>query len=89
ALLVALPNLMTLSVVLGTNSAAHAGERVMDVEAPGFRAGSLWGAIIGVLVFALICYWVFRYRRRGKQLAKARTDQVPPTPPVTPPESSA
>ncbi|HEY5853021.1 MAG TPA: permease, partial [Aldersonia sp.] len=47
ALLVALPNLMTLSVVLGTNSAAHAGERVMDVEAPGFRAGSLWGAIIG------------------------------------------
>lgn len=86
ALLVALPNLMTLSVVLGSNSAAHAGERVMDVDAPGFRAATLWGAIIGALVFTLIGFWVFKYRRRGKQLAKARAEDLPP---VTPPESTA
>ena len=38
ALMFALPNLMTLSVVLGGNSAAHAGERIMDVEAPDSAA---------------------------------------------------
>ena len=42
---------MTLSVVFGGNSAAHAGERIMDVEAPGFRGASLVGAIIVIPVF--------------------------------------
>ena len=43
ALLFMLPNLMTLSIVLGGNNAAHAGQRIMDVEAPGFRGASLVG----------------------------------------------
>ena len=72
ALLSALPNLMTLSVVLGGNSAAHAGERIMDVEAPGFRGASLVGAIIAALVFVGVVVLTIQYRRRGRQLAKAR-----------------
>ena len=72
ALLFALPNLMTLSVVFGGNSAAHAGERIMDVEAPGFRGASLVGAIIAALVFVGVVVLAMRYRRRGRQLAKAR-----------------
>ena len=72
ALLFALPNLMTLSVVLGGNSAAHAGERIMDVEAPGFRGASLVGAIIATLVFVGVVVLTDQYRRRGRQLAQAR-----------------
>ena len=40
AVLLALPNLMTLSIVLGTTDAAHAAERVLDVTAPGFRGAT-------------------------------------------------
>ena len=72
ALLFALPNLMTLSIVFGGNSAAHAGERIMDVEAPGFRGASLVGAIIATLVFVGVVVLANRYRRRGRQLAEAR-----------------
>ena len=43
AILLALPNLMTLGIVLGRGNAAHAGDRVLDVEAPAFRGGSLAG----------------------------------------------
>ena len=48
-ILLALPNLMTLSIVVGSGSAAHAGDRVLDVEAPAFRGGSLVGAVVAVL----------------------------------------
>ena len=72
ALLFALPNLMTLSVVFGGSSAAHAGERIMDVKAPGFRGASLVGAIIAALVFVGVVVLTIQYRRRGRQLAKAR-----------------
>jgi hypothetical protein len=74
ALLFALPNLMTLSVVFGGNSAAHAGERIMDVEAPGFRGASLVGAIIVIPVFIGVVVFAIRYRRRGRQLAQARAE---------------
>jgi hypothetical protein len=72
AFLFALPNLMTLSIVFGGNSAAHAGERIMDVEAPGFRGASLVGAIIVIPVFVGVVVLAIRYRRRGRQLAEAR-----------------
>ncbi|MBC2639836.1 MULTISPECIES: hypothetical protein [unclassified Rhodococcus (in: high G+C Gram-positive bacteria)] len=72
--LVVLPNLLTLSVVLGGNSAAHAGERVMDVDAPGFRGASLAGAIIGVVLFLGIAGVSFTYRKRGEDLAEMRRD---------------
>ncbi|RVW06452.1 hypothetical protein [Rhodococcus spongiicola] len=71
---VALPNLLTLTVVLGGSSAAHAGERTLDVDAPGFRGASLWGAIIGVLVFLAAVYFLRRYRMRGEEVAKLRGD---------------
>jgi hypothetical protein len=72
ALLLASPNLMTLSVEFGGNSAAHAGERIMDVEAPGFRGASLVGAIVATVVFVGVVVLTIRYRRRGRQLAEAR-----------------
>lgn len=65
AVILALPNLMTLGIVLGTGSAAHAGERTLDVEAPDFRAGTLAGAIIGALG-VLGVRWLLLSRRRAK-----------------------
>ena len=37
ALLLALPNLFTLGITVGRGNAAHAGDRTLDVDAPGFR----------------------------------------------------
>jgi len=68
ALVLATPNLLTLSVVLGTNDAARAGERVFDVQAPAFRGATGWGAVIGfVLTLAFVVLWA-EYRRRGRKL---------------------
>jgi hypothetical protein len=58
ALLVAVPNLMTLGIVAGDGSAAHARERILDVDGPGFRGGTLVGVILGVLTFGLFAYLV-------------------------------
>ena len=48
SLLLAAPNLMTLGIVLGISDAAHAGDRILDVEGPGFRLWTLIGVIVGV-----------------------------------------
>lgn len=65
ALLLAFPNLITLGVVLGTGSGAHAGERIMDVKAPAFRGSTAIGAVGGgLLAFALIGGGVARRRRK-------------------------
>jgi len=63
ALLLALPNLMTLGIVLGRGNAAHAGDRVLDVEAPAFRGGTLAGALLAVGLVAFVSYLVVSRRR--------------------------
>lgn len=66
AVLVALPNLMTLSIVLGASNAAHAGERILDVDAPGFRGATLTGAIIALAPTLLAAFAAARSRRRRR-----------------------
>jgi len=71
AVLLAAPNLLTLGIVAGSGNAAHAGERTLDVQAPGFRTSSLVGAIglAGAFVFAeYLLYSRRRSRRRAKRL---------------------
>lgn len=75
AVVVAIPNLLTLAVVVGRGNGSHAGERIFDVQAPGFRAASLWGAVVGVLVGLLVIFFVWRYRRRGRQLRASRAHE--------------
>ncbi len=78
ALLLAAPNWLTLSVVLGTSKAAHAGERIMDVDAPNFRAGSLVGAVIGAaaaLALTAMSLWLARRKNQVKRLKNER-DQL-------------
>ncbi|WP_067846740.1 permease [Nocardia lijiangensis] len=70
AVLVLIPNLMTLSIVLGASSAAHAGQRILDVDAPAFRGAGLVGAIIAALLFAGAVFLVVRRQMRRKKAAK-------------------
>ena len=70
ALLIAAPNLLTLSIVLGVGNASHAGERTLDVEAPGFRASSLIGAVCASLALVALAL-LLRSRRRSREDADA------------------
>ena len=64
-LLLALPNLVTLAIVLGTGSAAHAGQRILDVDGPGYRGGTAIGAVIGAVLAFWIIYLMWSRRRRA------------------------
>ena len=74
ALVLALPNLLTLGIVIGTGNAAHAGERILDVDAPAFRWATLFGVIGGVVVAGTIQYLVTSRRRRGRELRELRSE---------------
>ena len=59
---------MTLSIVVGRGNAAHAGDRILDVEAPAFRGGTLAGAIVAGLLVVFIAYLlVSRDRTEGER----------------------
>jgi MFS family permease len=78
AIVLAIPNLMTLAIVLGGGSAAHAGERILDVDGPGFRGGSLVGAVLGVALVGLIVYLAASRRssrRRATELQRRQRDE--------------
>jgi hypothetical protein len=84
ALLVAAPNLMTLGIVLGTGSASHAAQRILDVDGPAFRGATLVGVIFAVLFAGFLLFLVESRRRRTIQLRKLQGDrrsQRPEAPP--------
>lgn len=71
ALVTAIPNLLTLTIVLGVSNAAHAGQRTLDTSAPGFRGATLLGAIIAIALFALLVFLrTRRTQRRRKAIAQ-------------------
>jgi hypothetical protein len=89
ALLLATPNLLTLGIVLGVGSGAHAGDRVLDVEAPAFRGATLAGAIVAGLLAAYIWYLLesrdsarAARRRAENRLEAAQSETDEPTPPT-------
>lgn len=69
AVVTAIPNLLTLTIVLGTSNAAHAGQRTLDTSAPGFRGATALGAIIAVVLVALLVFVVVRRNRRRRTVA--------------------
>lgn len=77
AVVLAMPNLFTLGIVVGRGNAAHAGDRTLDVEAPGFRGGTLSGAILAGLFLAGIAYLVVSRRRAREELERARSTPEP------------
>lgn len=72
----AVPNLLTLAVVVGGGDSSHAGQRIMDVDAPGFRGASLVGAVGGAIVFAVVVALNVVYRRRSRQVKAIKAEQL-------------
>ena len=68
AALLAAPNLLTLGIVVGAGSGAHAGDRTLDVEAPGFRGATLVAALVAAALLAWP-WWKLRSRRRRRARA--------------------
>jgi len=75
ALLLAAPNWLTLSVVAGNSKAAHAGERIFDVEAPGFRAGTLSGVIAGAVLALVITGTSMQMKHRKNEVKRLRGER--------------
>ena len=75
ALLLAAPNWLTLSVVAGNSKAAHAGERIFDVEAPGFRAGTLGGVVGGALLAIIITAAGMQMKHRKNEVKRLRGER--------------
>ncbi|MRJ75230.1 hypothetical protein GEV29_01635 [Aeromicrobium sp. SMF47] len=75
AIVLAAPNWLTLSVVAGNSNAAHAGERIMDVDAPGFRAATLIGVIAGVALAVIITVLSMRLKARRTEVKRLRTER--------------
>ncbi|WP_072802661.1 permease [Rhodococcoides yunnanense] len=67
AVAAAVPNLMTLSIVLGNGNAATAAAQNMNTGAPGFRGATAVGAVIALVLFALLVFVFVRGRRRRTQ----------------------
>jgi hypothetical protein len=72
AALLALPNLFTLGIVFGRNNAAHAGDRTLDVEAPGFRGASLGGALLALAAVGFIWHLLASRKRARTELQRER-----------------
>lgn len=77
AILLAVPNLMTLGIVLGRGNAAHAGERILDVEAPAFRGASLAGALIALGMTGFVTYLIVSRGRARDQIEARERSPVP------------
>ncbi len=75
AVLLAAPNWLTLSVVIGSSNAANAGRRIMDVDAPNFRAATVFGVVAGVVVAALVTYAEVTLKRRRGQVRQLRGER--------------
>jgi nucleotide-binding universal stress UspA family protein len=74
AVLVAVPNLITLGIVIGSGNAAHAGERTLDVDGPGFRGATLVGCILGAIAMALLWYALSSRRHQETEIARLRAE---------------
>lgn len=78
ALVLAAPNLLTLGIVLGSGSAAHAADRTLDVEAPWFRGGMLIGALVGVAAAAFLLFALVGRRRARDEARRLRDGRAAP-----------
>jgi hypothetical protein len=75
AVALAAPNWLTLSVVAGNSNAAHAGERIFDVDAPGFRAATLIGVIVGAILALGVTAAGMRLKGRRNEVKRLRGER--------------
>ena len=75
AIALAAPNWLTLSVVAGNSNASHAGERIMDVDAPGFRAATLIGVVIGAVLVIGFTIVTMRLKSRRNEVKRLKGER--------------
>jgi len=75
AVVLAAPNWLTLAVVAADSNAAHAGERIFDVEAPGFRWATLIGVVVAAVLALIIVGASMRLSRRKKQVNQLKQER--------------
>ncbi|MFV0524853.1 MAG: hypothetical protein ACK5RL_10165 [Acidimicrobiales bacterium] len=76
AVLIAIPNLATAWVAFGAGSGAKAGRSILDVNGPGFRGGSLVGALFGLAAFGGLEYLLWS-RRRARRATAPKAEREP------------
>ncbi|QRY62257.1 permease [Gordonia sp. PDNC005] len=69
ALASTVPNLLTLSVVIGNGSGAESGRLALDYDGMGFRGATLIGLIIGIVIGLAVDFYLL-----GKRRAKAKAE---------------
>lgn len=70
ALLLLVPNLLTLAVTIGGGQGAQAGRLQLDLLGPGFRGATLIGVILGIVIGVAVDFYLLG-RRRAKRKALA------------------
>ena len=73
AVLLAVPNLITLGIHLGTNAAAHNATRILGTEATWFGTWTAYGAVLGGLAFLALIWGVASYKRKDRQVRNLKT----------------
>lgn len=75
AIVLAAPNWLTLFIVVSSSNSAHAGERILDVDAPNFRGATLAGAVLGALLALALTGTSMWMKHRKKQLDRTRSER--------------
>lgn len=74
AVALAVPNLLTLLIVLGSGNSAETGRQILNEHAPGFRVGTACGAIVAGLLFAMLVFWTVARWNDKRKLRKLSSD---------------
>jgi hypothetical protein len=69
AVILALPNWLTIAVAIGTSRSAVDGRIILTESAPGFRNGSAAGAVVGLLVALVLIGYGLRLGQRRRQVS--------------------
>jgi len=72
AVILALPNWLTMAVALGTTKSAVDGRVLLTESGPGFRVGSAGGSLVGLLVALVLVGFSLRLGHRRRQVAELR-----------------
>lgn len=72
AIVVALPNWLTIAVAIGASQATQNGRIIMTADAPGFRNGSALGAIIGGVLGLIVVGTSMRLSHQRKRVRELK-----------------
>lgn len=75
ALLLAMPNLLTLFIALGNSKAVHDADRILSDNAPGFRWATLLAATVGAVLAVVVTGSGVARKRRKAEVKRLRGER--------------